>query len=193
MRDYSKGFIYYFYDVATMNVLYVGSSVQRPYARKSKHKSDMRHETSPWYQHLRSIGWDAVVFREKENWPCTSQRELNIREQWHLDKVRLEQPTRVFNQKRAFMTLQDRRRQWNRYDASPKGHERRERQRKKKLEKKDETPNTQVEGCNLENQPGPVVPVENQGHSLTPKRDPNAVRIVHTGILPPVQVHDSER
>ena len=107
MPDYANGFVYYFFDVAKMDIVYVGASTQPPKDRKSHHKTDMKKNNRPWHQYLRKVGWDAVEFRVIEKYSCASRLELNMREQWHLDKVRTEQVTPVFNKIRAYTSLAD--------------------------------------------------------------------------------------
>ena len=167
-----------------MNVLYIGSSCQRPSARESVHKCCAKTGTSPWYQHLRKIGWDAVWFQEKEKWPCESQRELNQREQFHIDLIRRSQSTPIYNKRRAFMSLQDRKDQHTRYNSSEKGKLRHAKYKKKIAKIQNEAANKDIEGEGQENKSSSLVSAEDQGHHLASAGESDSKRRIHTAILP---------
>jgi len=76
--DYSKGLIYAITEIATCEVLYVGSTTNLE-QRRFKHKSNsnlLDSKAQPIHTYINSIGWDNVSMEVHHYFPCQTKQEL---------------------------------------------------------------------------------------------------------------------
>jgi len=103
-NKYSQGKIYKIKN--TLNdKLYVGSTIQNLDERLRMHfKNAMTNpeSNSEWYLFLRENGKDVLIIEEIEKYPCNSEKELFIREQYWMNELQPE-----FNIKSAFLTEEE--------------------------------------------------------------------------------------
>ena len=98
MADYSKGKIYKIID-NTNDKIYIGSTVQTLQGRLRGHKSLCKKKDINSKLILKNNNFSIELI---ENFPCNTKRELEIREQYFIDKLD------CVNTKRAYMTKEDR-------------------------------------------------------------------------------------
>lgn len=69
--------------------LYVGSTCKSLPARKSGHNKYAKQEPDrPVYEYFNYWGWDGVRIVLLENFPCQNKQELEVREQFWIDKLK---------------------------------------------------------------------------------------------------------
>ena len=89
MPDYSKGKIYKIVsDDPNITEVYIGSTTMPLYNRWSKHKSDFTAGVFVSSALLfEKYGFEPFKIELIENYPCTCEKELKMREQYYIDTV----------------------------------------------------------------------------------------------------------
>ena len=82
------------------------------------------------------------------------------------------------------MSLQDRKDQHTRYNASKKGKLRHAKYKKKIAKLQNEAANKDIEGRGEEDKSSSLVSAEDQGHHLTPAGESDGERRIHIAVLP---------
>lgn len=88
MVNYANGKIYKMVNNVD-DEIYVGSTCNPLYKRKSDHKSNAKtRPNQPNYRHWNTIGWGNVDIVLIENYPCTTKDELHRRERHWIDELK---------------------------------------------------------------------------------------------------------
>tara|TARA_R110000782_G_C14549428_1_gene384778 strand:- start:47 stop:496 length:450 start_codon:yes stop_codon:yes gene_type:complete len=101
MTDYSKGKIYKIID-NTNDKIYIGSTIQTLEARLIGHKSESKNNSVKNNSSKIILKNDDFDIELIENHPCNTKRELEIREQYFMDKLD------CVNLQKAYRTREDR-------------------------------------------------------------------------------------
>jgi predicted GIY-YIG superfamily endonuclease len=85
-NKYNNGIIYKLQCLD--NHYYIGATIAGIKHRFACHKSLAKTNTSKVYTHINKIGWENVKIEVIENYSCNSKKELNIREDYYIEKAK---------------------------------------------------------------------------------------------------------
>lgn len=111
---YAEGKIYML--KCTDGFYYYGSTINTLTKRMTDHKKDSKlHADRYVYIHINDIGWDEVKCILVENYPCTTKKELNEREDYYINRAQKENDMLCLNLNRAYISeeeLKDKQKQY---------------------------------------------------------------------------------
>ena len=103
---YDNGKIYKLIDNTNGNI-YIGSTTQPLYKRKSQHKTDAKRINCKSKSIIENGDYDIILI---ENYPCKSKEELLMRERYYMDN------TDCINQVRCYISEDERKEYKKEYD-----------------------------------------------------------------------------